>query len=411
MIDNNKHKNENKHKNGITLKDLGEKKLVSRIIKRNNEFFLSNGFKNSYLSFLNHNLLDINGDDAAVIDLGDFFITVSSDTLIEKNHFPKGMSYFQMGWKSVVVNFSDLNAMNSKPLALLINISLPSILNIDDFDELIDGIMAASLKYNLPLIGGDTNQSEEIIISGTAIGINKKESNDSSYNSIFYKYGFNVDDLIAINGFLGLAAIGFLILNSKKDLDDIKHDLNSLGIEEKFISMCMAAVFQPNANTHWPDEKDVLSATDITDGLASELHEMRIANINHCLKNNNQNNDNLHDKSFNDFGFLIYEENIPYIDEIKQIAKFFNKNYLDLIFNFGEDFNLIFIIKKDYNDFSKNITEFSKNINDINKNDNLFAKIKIIGQVTNTNKIELKLKDNAIMELNSKGFQHFNNSN
>ena len=90
--------------------------------------------------------------------------------LIQSSHFPKAMTYFQMGYKSVVVDVSDLASMGADNIGFLLNLAIPKDTLLDDFDDLICGVIQACDNYNIPLIGGDTNEANEIIISGTAIG-------------------------------------------------------------------------------------------------------------------------------------------------------------------------------------------------------------------------------------------------
>ena len=105
-----------------------------------------------------------------------------------------------MGYKAVVVNVSDLASMGADNIRFLLNIAIPKDTLLDDFDDLICGVIRACDDYNIPLIGGDTNEASEIILSGTAIGqVNKDKA--------LMKYGFESGDLVCITGELGLAAL------------------------------------------------------------------------------------------------------------------------------------------------------------------------------------------------------------
>ena len=150
----------------LKVSDIGEKELVKYIVD---------------------NCRDIVFDDAAITPISQNKELIStSDMLIQSKHFPKNMSYFQMGFKAVTVNVSDLAAMGAKPLGFLLSIAIPKDCKF----------------YNIPLIGGDTNEADEIIISGTALGLNDK-------NTSLRKDGYSKGDLICITGEIGLAALGF----------------------------------------------------------------------------------------------------------------------------------------------------------------------------------------------------------
>lgn len=166
----------------LKVSDIGEKELVRYIVD---------------------NCRDIVFDDAAITPISQNKELIStSDMLIQSKHFPKNMSYFQMGFKAVTVNVSDLAAMGARPLGFLLSIAIPKDILVSDFKQIIEGVLKACKFYNIPLIGGDTNEADEIIISGTALGLNEK-------NTSLRKDGYSKGDLICITGEIGLAALGF----------------------------------------------------------------------------------------------------------------------------------------------------------------------------------------------------------
>lgn len=264
----------------MTLKvsDIGEKELVKYIIANSKK---------------------ITPDDTAVTPFLDLNLISTCDMLIQSRHFPKNMSYFDMGFKAVTVNVSDLAAMGAEPLGFLLSIAIPKDLEVDSFKQIIDGVFKACDYYSIPLIGGDTNEASEIIISGTALGTCDKPLMKNTY-----KQG----DLVAITGDIGLAALGFEL-----------ETLDNIYVEK---------ALKPKARIK---EGQILkdygatSATDITDGLASELYEIKKDN----------------------FGFMIYEELLDISDEYKNMANGLDLDYLDLILHVGEDFELLFTISKD----------------------------------------------------------------
>ena len=163
----------------LKVSDIGEKELINYILSQSS---------------------DIIADDTAVTPLSNSNLISTCDMLIESKHFPEGMSYFDMGFKSVTVNVSDLAAMGADPLAFLLSIAVYRDLEVDDFKEIIKGVISACEYYGIPLIGGDTNEASEIIISGTALGL---------CDNPLMKNTSNEGDLICLTGNVGLAALGF----------------------------------------------------------------------------------------------------------------------------------------------------------------------------------------------------------
>ena len=304
----------------MTLKvsDVGEKELVRYIIA---------------------NSKDITPDDTAITNFNDTNLISTCDMLIQSRHFPDNMSYFDMGFKSVTVNVSDLAAMGAEPLGFLLSIAIPKDLDVDSFKLMIDGVLNACEFYGIPLIGGDTNEASEIIINGTALGTSDNPLMKDTYNK---------GDLIAITGEIGLAALGFEI----ETLDNIytKKALKPLArLKEGLILKDYAT-----------------SATDITDGLASELYTIKK----------------------NDFGFMIYEDMLNIKDEYKSTAKKLNLNYLDLILHVGEDFELLFTISKE------NLEK-------------LPIDCIVIGEVTDSDVVELTLENGFVERIKNEGYEHY----
>ena len=305
----------------MTLKvsDIGEKELVKYIIANSKK---------------------ITPDDTAVTPFLDLNLISTCDMLIQSRHFPKNMSYFDMGFKAVTVNVSDLAAMGAEPLGFLLSIAIPKDLEVDSFKQIIDGVFKACDYYSIPLIGGDTNEASEIIISGTALGTCDKPLMKNTY-----KQG----DLVAITGDIGLAALGFEL-----------ETLDNIYVEK---------ALKPKARIK---EGQILkdygatSATDITDGLASELYEIKKDN----------------------FGFMIYEELLDISDEYKNMANGLDLDYLDLFLHVGEDFELLFTISKD----------------DLEK---LPIDYRVIGEVTDSDVVEITLENGFVDKIKNKGYEHY----
>lgn len=294
--------------------DVGEKKLINYILSKS---------------------ADITPDDCAVTEFNDLKLISTTDMLIQHKHFPKNMSYYQMGYKAVTVNVSDIAAMGGKPLGFLLAIAVPKTLKVKYFKQIIKGVIKACKYYNIPLIGGDTNEADEIIITGTAL---------ASCDNPLMKNKYTEGDLIAVTGTLGLAALGFNL----KGLN--KYTEKSL----KPVARLKEGIAIKNAGA--------TAATDITDGLASELYEMKK----------------------DGYGFMIYEDSLNITDEFKTLAT----NYLDLVLHVGEDFELIFMISK-------------KNIEKLN------IDYYVIGEVNKSDKVEITLANGKVKKIENRGYNHY----
>ncbi len=304
----------------MTLKvsDIGEKELIKYIIS---------------------NFKSITPDDTAITPLNNTNLISTCDMLIQSRHFPENMSYFDMGFKAVTVNVSDLAAMGAEPLGFLLAIAMPKDLEVDFFKQIIDGILKACDYYNIPLIGGDTNEASEIIITGTALGLTNKPLMMDTYSK---------GDLIAVTGDIGHAALGFEL--------------------ETFDNIYTKKALKPEARIK---EGLILkdyatSSTDITDGLASELYAIKK----------------------DGFGFMIHEETLNITDEYKELAEKLNLDYLDLILHVGEDFELLFTITKE------NLEK-------------LPIDCIVIGEVTDSDVVELTLENGFVERIKNKGYEHY----
>jgi thiamine-monophosphate kinase len=234
--------------------DLGEFGLIERITQN---------FKLEHASSVKGI-----GDDAAVLENGDFLTLVSTDLLIEGIHFDLAyMPLKHLGYKSVIVNISDIYAMNGRPKQITVSLAISNRFSVEAIEELYAGIQLACQKYDVDLVGGDTTSSPRgLIISVTAIGQGEK-------GKIVYRNGAKKGDLICISGDLGSAYLGLQILEREKQLwHDNPNIQPDLGDRKTLIERQL----KPEAR------RDVIevfarnglvptSMIDISDGLASEL--------------------------------------------------------------------------------------------------------------------------------------------
>ena len=285
------------------ISDLGEKKLIKRLLARSQNPQVKS-------LFLNKISLESLSDDAALIDVGENFLVLCSDMLMQSTHFPEEMSYRQIGQKVVAVNVSDLAAMGSEAIGIIVSMGLPKNMLVEEFDELVEGILDACKKYQMALIGGDTNESNELTLCGTCIGTVKKEN-------VLMKSGANPCDLIVVTGQLGLAASGFKVLEYKPDIDALVMDM--------FLKHALEPEAKLKEGILLSKSGYVSSATDISDGLLSELGELIDAN---------------HDK----VGMIIYQNDLPIPEELFKLAEIIGSDPFEMAMAYGEDFEIVFTV-------------------------------------------------------------------
>jgi len=386
------------NKSSLKVSDIGEKQLIERIIEKSKSCSIMNN--SNIASNQIHSFKTSIGDDSALTNVNidkNSYLVSSTDMLIQSSHFPQDMTYFQMGYKSVVVNVSDLASMGADNIGFLLNIAIPKDTRLDDFDELICGVIQACDSYNIPLIGGDTNEASEIIISGTAIGqVNKDKA--------LMKYGFKEGDLVCISDQLGYAALGFELLKIKKENKDKYEELLEKinEIDSTIVDMAIFKALKPEAKyleghilRDFNTKDNRISVTDITDGLASEFYEILSCQRRHQSYQSLNDIDDL-SNSLNDginqeskLGIRVYEDNLPIEDEFKQIANVLGLDYLDLFFHVGEDFEFLFTINKELKDLLEGKMNFY-----------------VIGEITNKNTVEILLSNGDIKIISSKGYEH-----
>lgn len=260
------------------------------------------------------------GDDAAVISNGDYETIVTTDMLVEGVHFD--LTYCplkHLGYKSIIVNLSDVYAMNAVPKQVVIGIALSNRFSLEAIEELYLGMQSACARYGVDLVGGDTTSSRSgLVISVTAIGKAKKED-------IVYRSGANENDLICVTGDLGAAYMGLQLLNREKQvfIDNPKMQPDFEGND-----YLLERQLKPEARK---DLQDILreagvkptSMIDISDGLASEI---------------------MHICTQSDKGCLLYESKIPIDEKAYELAREFNLDPTVCALSGGEDYELLFTI-------------------------------------------------------------------
>jgi len=265
------------------------------------------------------------GDDAAIIDHYGNQTVITTDLLIENIHFDLIYTPLKhLGYKSVIINLSDVYAMNATPTQITMSLGISNRFSLEALDEFYEGVYAACEKYGVDLVGGDTSSSQKgFIISVTAIG-------EVAPEKFVQRSTANKGDLLCCSGDLGAAYLGLIFLEREKKIflesPDVRPDLEG----ERYV---IGRLLKPEA------QKDIIeffessgitptSMMDISDGLSSEI---------------------LHICKDSELGCVLYEEKIPISEETRSAAFKFELDPTACALSGGEDYELLFTIaQKDY---------------------------------------------------------------
>lgn len=267
------------------------------------------------------------GDDGAVLDFKDKKIVVSTDLLIEGVHFD--LSYMplkHLGYKAVVVNVSDICAMNAKATQITVSVAVSNRFPLEALEELFAGIQLAATEYKVDVIGGDTTSSQKgLIISITALG-------EADETELVYRNGAKTGDLLVVSGDIGAAYMGLQVLEREKQVFQVNPN-NQPDLDA--YTYLIERQLKPEART---DVRTLLHALeikptsmiDISDGLSSEI-------IHLCKQSA--------------VGCNLYEDKIPVDPQLINTCEEFEIDVTTVALNGGEDYELLFTIKMD--DFQK----------------------------------------------------------
>jgi thiamine-monophosphate kinase len=307
------------------------------------------------------------GDDAAVLAFSGEQIVVTNDLLVEGIHFNLAYTPLKhLGYKAVVVNVSDVIAMNAFPRQIIVSLAVSNRFGVDAIEELYEGIKIACDEYDIDLVGGDTSSSPKgLFLSITAIGSAFKED-------IVYRSGAAVNDILCVTGNLGASYIGLQLLERENRifLEDPQIQPNLVGYD-----YILQRQLRPQARIDiisYFREKEIkpTSMIDISDGLSSET-------IHLC------NNSSL--------GCNLFAEKFPIASETKEMAEEFNIEPVVCALNGGEDYELLFSLSPaDYEKVKNN------------------SEITAIGHFTAREKgLKLILSNEQVVDLSPKGWNAF----
>ncbi|HTL08731.1 MAG TPA: thiamine-phosphate kinase [Chitinophagaceae bacterium] len=262
------------------------------------------------------------GDDAAVIDPLGKQVVVSTDLLVEGLHFDLMYTPLKhLGYKSVVVNLSDIYAMNATPTQITLSIAFSNRFSLEALEDFYEGVYAACEKYGVDLVGGDTSSSQKgFIISVTAIG-------EVTPDKFVKRSTARKGDLLCVSGDLGAAFLGLTLLEREKKIflesPQVQPDLEN----QQYV---VGRLLKPEARKdiiEFLATNDIMPTAmmDVSDGLSSEI---------------------LHICKQSQLGCVLYEEKIPIHDDTRNAAYKFELDPTACALSGGEDYELLFTLSQ-----------------------------------------------------------------
>jgi len=308
---------QDKEPSRTSLSDLGEFGLIDHLTQ--------------HFSITQESTLKGIGDDAAILDFKDNKVVLTTDLLVEGVHFDLSfMPLKHLGYKAVMVNLSDVYAMNAEATQITVSIAVSNRFPLEALEELYAGVLLAAKAYNVDLVGGDTTSSAKgLLISVTAVGIAKEEN-------IVKRDGAKPMDLLVVTGDLGAAYMGLQVLNREKEV--FKVNPNSQPDLEPYTYL-VERQLKPEARRDviklFKDlELQPTSMIDISDGLSSEI---------------------LHLCKSSKVGCKLYEDKIPLDPQMINVCEEFKIDSTTVALNGGEDYELLFtIVQQDYEKLKAN---------------------------------------------------------
>jgi thiamine-monophosphate kinase len=301
------------------------------------------------------------GDDVSGCDLRDGRLAIlKTDMLVDKTDVPPSMSLWQAARKSVVMNISDFAAKGVKPIVMLVSLGLPIKLIRRDIEGIGKGLNAGAREYGAYVIGGDTNEASDIVISLSLFGIAKKDA-------LMLRSGAKPGDIVAVTGFFGKTSAGLKIL------------LDGLKVQKEIRNFLVESVLMPHARLKegltLSKTKAVTAAIDSSDGLAWSLHEIAKASR---------------------VGFLI--KKLPIAERVEEFAEINRLDPLELTLYGGEEYELVLTIKPNLWRKAEKAVE------------KVGGKLLSIGKVTAERQVLMEI-DGKKRVIEPRGWEHFKRGN
>lgn len=296
-------------------------------------------------------------DDVSAIDIGQGrAVVLKTDMLVWSTDVPQGMSHYQAAKKAVVMNISDLGAKGVAPTAVLVSLGLPRDLTSDLVEEMARGMNDGAREYGAYVVGGDTNETDDIIVSGMAYGL-------ASIRRIMKRSGSQPGDLLATTGLFGNTGAAYQIL------------LRGLEAPKKLRSSLVESVYTPKARVKeglaLAKRGAATSSMDSSDGLAMSLHDLSRSSGN---------------------GFRI--EKLPLSSQAMEFAELHELDASDLVLYGGEEYELVFTVKPAY------VTRAREALKAVG------GELILIGSVTSEREVVLDV-DGEVTRIEPVGWDHF----
>ena len=274
--------------NKKTMKDIGERNFLLKIA-----------------NLVDSPILNFNDDASAIRLADDIILVINVDMLVKKTDVLPGMSSNQMGRKAVTMSISDIIAKGVKPIGCLASVAFPEYLELDAAQEIIEGIKDQCSDYGVKYLGGDLNESDDVIIDIISFGT-------CSEDSIIPRKGAKVGDALYTTGYFGLTSLGFM------------STLQTMKISEELEDIVLNSVYNPKAKIDYLSllqTTNVKISMDSSDGLIITLLDL---------------------SQLNEMGIEISA--VPIHPKISEFVQKNNLNPLDFVFSGGEEFELVFAI-------------------------------------------------------------------
>jgi thiamine-monophosphate kinase len=297
------------------------------------------------------------GDDVSGYDIGNGKLAIlKTDMLVARTDMPPGMTLWQATRKAVVMNVSDFAAKGIKPEVILASLGLPAKLSENNIEQIGKGLNAGAREYDTYVVGGDTNEASDIVISLSVLGVGEKDR-------IMLRSGAEPRDLVAVTGSFGKTSSGLKILLDECEAPNEIHET------------LVQSVFMPKARLQeglaLNKTQGVTACIDSSDGLAWSLHEISDAS---------------------NVGFLI--DNIPIAEEAERFAGINNLDVNTLALYGGEEYELVMTIKPRQ---WKQVKMAVQNVG---------GELLLIGKVTHKKQIILE-SDGENIRIKRVGWEHF----
>lgn len=325
-----------------SLEELGERKIIEIILEHLEKM------PNMPIPF---------GDDASAIDVGHEKLAVfKTDMLVGKTDVPKGMNIWQAARKAVVMNISDLAAKGTQPIAILTSLGLPKDYTEKDIEQISKGMNAGAREYNAYVLGGDTSEATDLIISCSALGITEKRF-------LMKRSGAKPGDIAAVTGSFGKTSAGLKFL--------LKGLPTPVGIKQTLVDAILMPQARLKEGLALAKTGTVTASIDSSDGLAWSLHEIAKAS---------------------NIGFSI--DNLPTAKEAEEFAKTNNLNPIELSLYGGEEYELVITVTPKLWKKAKDAVR------------NVGTQLIKIGKVTKERSLILK-SEKRILQIEPRGWEHF----